>query len=208
MGFHQHKHSHQAQDEKIGDGLQHALFIQPGMETAEGVPGRQPLVLFGVALGQAGRKIHNDAHLGDLRGLKAADDGQTDPPLSAHGTLAVAEGKHQHQQNDGDTQHKDRQAPEGLIVDLGDQKHGHQAHRAESGLLDKIVGRVKALVHGGGVGGGEYRQHADGGQDDHQHQKRDVDGTPGQLLHHRQVSPAFYHVLSPPVSRCKGFSDT
>ena len=134
-----------------------------------------------------------------LRLDRRADDGQADPALGAYGAPAIAKGKHQHQQHNGNAQHKDGQAPEGLVVDLGDKVHGHQAHPAEAGLLDEVVGGVQPLVHGGGVGGGEHRHHADAGEDDHQHEKGNIHGAPGQLLHHRQIpSASSCHAASPP----------
>ena len=42
-----------------------------------------------------------------------------------------------------------------LVVDTGDDIHGHKAHDGKNGLPFKIVGGSSLLIDGGGKGGGE-----------------------------------------------------
>ena len=79
-----------------------------------------------------------------------------------------------------------------LVVDLrGDIHHG-QASRGKEGLAEEVEGGAFVLLQvRRGVGGGKHHDHADAGEQEHQHQEGQVHGSPGQLLLNGQVALAF-----------------
>ena len=108
----------------------------------------------------------------------------------------VSRDQHQQQQNNSQVQKRLCQGPEPLVVDLSDQQHGGYAHNGEHALADEVAHGIGSLglIVGRGKTGGEQHDETDARQKHRQHQKRQVDGTPGQfpalLLHLPLVLPA------------------
>ena len=144
-------------------------------------------------------EVHDDRHLGNLRGLEGTQAGHGNPPPDVGGAVGVDAGnQHRDKQQDGQAQGEHRQPAEGLIVDLGDDVHNSQACPGEQRLPQEVEGGVLTLVIGRGVGGGKDHDHADASEQQHQHQKGQIHGTPGQLLLHGQIALAFCQSRSPP----------
>ena len=193
MGLQHHQAHNQQQDESIGHQFQKADTVQEAHHTAERTAGGEAARLLRVPLGQPGGKVHDDGHLGDLRRLKGSDARYGDPPLHAVGTAGVDAGdEHRDEQQDSQPKGEDRQPAEGLVVDLrGDIHHG-QASRGKEGLAEEVEGGAFVLLQvRRGVGGGKHHDHADAGEQEHQHQEGQVHGSPGQLLLNGQVALAF-----------------
>ena len=152
-------------------------------------------LFFRVPLGQARRKIEDDAQLRHLRGLELGQAGQLDPAVGAAGGDADVGHLHQNQQHEGGGQHEDGHPSEILVVELGGQVHDDHPRRGKNGLPLDVPGGVvvghRLVVIGRGVGGGEHHDEADAGKQQHQHQEGQVQRPPGQLLFHRQVALGF-----------------
>ena len=85
--------------------------------------------------------------------------------------------EHRDEQQDSQPKGEDRQPAEGLVVDLrGDIHHG-QASRGKEGLAEEVEGGAFVLLQvRRGVGGGKHHDHADAGEQEHQHQEGQVLG--------------------------------
>ena len=205
---------HHYQGDAVGDQLQEADVVQPLAGSAqEGAA--VPLLVLGRAkldapLGQPRRKIQDDAHLGDLRGLET-DGAQLDPTRRAAAGFADAGDEHQQHQHHRPGQHKDGHPAELLVVDLGDDEHGHHAHQREPELTVEVVQGVSPgvgdlggqIIHGGGEGGGQQHDQPQSRQQHHQRQEGQVDGPPGQLLLDGQISFGFSGHGTRPFRRIK-----
>ena len=185
MGLLQHQGGHQQQNGSIG----HQLQKSDALQAVEHPPGKGPvfiaLALLRVPLAQPGGKKEDDRNLGKLRGL------ELDPQLQPPPGLVVGHsqwGKHQDQKDDRANQGGHGHPAKSLIVDLGDHEHPHHAHRPEQCLAGDIHQRVPVRIVGGGVRGGEHHDQPDPQQQQHQHQEGQVQGPPGQLLLHSQIS--------------------
>ena len=132
------------------------------------------------------RKVDDNGHLGNLRGLEVEQLAHTDPAgraLDRNGK-GVAGNRHKDKKEDGHVQQGLRDAPETAVVNLTDEQHPGNSHDGKDGLPDKPIGGIVVLgvVISGGETGGQQHHQADGHQQQYQQAEREVDGAPGQLL--------------------------
>ena len=147
-----------------------------------------------VPLGQPGGEVEDDAQLGGLRGLPLGDGPEgPDPAVGTVGGRADAGNLHQDQQDDGGPQREDGHPPQALVVNLGHNIHGRHPRRAEKALAQEVVGGIVigAGIEGVGIGRREHHDEADACEQQHQHEKRQVHGTPGELFFHGEIALEF-----------------
>ena len=137
------------------------------------------VLLFGDAVG----KIKDDAKLGDLRRLKPHRGARdTEPARRAVARDTDAGNDDRDEQGDGNAQRDLGHAAEARVVDAPDDDHGGKAERGKGRLPLKVVQRVARLIIGGWKARREQHDEPHAGEQQHEQEKRHIDGSAARLL--------------------------
>ena len=138
--------------------------------------------------GNTVREKQDNGHLGDLRRLEGKQFAHAQPTGGIVAGNADTGDQHTNQQEDGHVQRRPRQGTEGLIIEPSDQEHGGNTQAGEGSLADEIVGGISRFIISRGEGSGKEHHQSNGGEQQHQKAKRQVDGAAGELI----AFPSFF----------------
>lgn len=123
------------------------------------------------------------AKLGDLRRLKPHRGARdTEPARRAVARDTDAGNDDRDEQGDGNAQRDLGHAAEARVVDAPDDDHGGKAERGKGRLPLKVVQRVARLIIGRGEARREEHDEPHAGEQQHEQEKRHIDGSAARLL--------------------------
>ena len=105
-----------------------------------------------------------------LRRLELPQAGQPDPAVDAGG---AGQKQHHHQQDEGNPHNRQREMMQHMVIDGGNDQHGHHAQQGENQLPLDVQIAVPVLIKGiniaGGIQADKSHHQQNHQQDEHRH---------------------------------------